>query len=265
MPHLSPTLAMLSLLAITSACTKTAENSQPNPTPPVAQAAQPAQAATATPKLATVDAQTFQKLAAEKGGIVLDVRTPGEVARGHLPDATVISLNDERFAQKIALMSKDKAIFVYCASGHRSAAAASVLAQQGFKEVYNLDGGIGAWARAGLPIDRSATPVAANGVNAMTTDALDAVLKTEKRVLVDYHTPWCTPCRKMAPVMDALAQTWAGKAKLLQVDVEQSEALAQREKIQGVPVFVLYVDGKERWRKSGELAKEILEAELARP
>ncbi len=251
--------SVFAVSAVTSACTKPVENTPQVPSP------QATNTAAAAPKLATVDAQTFQKLAAEKAGIVLDVRTPGEVARGHLPDATVININDERFAQKIALMPKDKPIFVYCASGHRSAAAASVLVQTGFTEVYNLDGGIGAWASAGLPIDRSATPIAANGVNAMTPDALDAVLKTEKRVLVDYHTPWCTPCRKMAPVMDALAQAWTGKAKLLQVDVEQSEALAQREKIQGVPVFVLYVDGKERWRKSGELAKDVLETELARP
>ena len=258
MVRLSMFVTALGLLACVPACNKPSENARIDPSPV---AAQPLQAG----KLTTVDAPTFQKLALEKAGIVLDVRTPGEVARGHLADATPLDINDARFAQRLALLPKDKAIFVYCASGHRSAAAADALIQQGFSEVYNLDGGIGAWASAGLPVDRSAAPATADGVNALTPDALDAVLKAEKRVLVDYHTPWCTPCRKMAPVMDALAQTWTGKAKLLQVDVEQSAALAQREKIQGVPVFVLYVDGKERWRKSGELAKDVLEAELARP
>jgi thioredoxin len=253
---------VFSLMVQASACAKPSDAPRENAQ---AGASQVAPQASPTGKLTTVDAPTFQKLAADKAGIVLDVRTPGEVARGHLPDATVIDINDARFVQKIELMSRDKAIFVYCASGHRSAAAADALIHKGFKEVYNLDGGIGAWSRAGLPIDRSAAPVTTNGVNAMTPEALDGMLKAEKRVLVDFHTPWCTPCRKMAPVMDALAQTWAGKAKLLQVDVEQSEALAQREKIQGVPVFVLYVDGKERWRKSGEMPKEVLEAELARP
>ena len=258
MSNLTSLCATLGLVASLAACDKSPQNASSNPLPGSVQQRQKG-------TLAQVDAQTFQKLAAEKAGIVLDVRTPGEVARGHLPDATVIDSNDARFAQKLELMPKDKAIFVYCASGHRSAAAADLLIEKGFSEVYNLDGGMGAWARAGLPIDRSAAPATATGVNALTPDALDAVLHAEKRVLVDYHTPWCTPCRKMAPVMDALAQTWTGKAKLLQVDVEQSEVLALREKIQGVPVFVLYVDGKERWRKSGEMAKDVLEAELARP
>ncbi len=257
MSHSFKFLVALAVLAA-AGCSKPSQAAAEGPAAPAAQARQPG-------KLTTVDPQTFQKLAVQKAGLVLDVRTPGEIARGHLPDATPLDINDARFAQRLALLPKDKAVFVYCASGHRSAAAADAMIQQGFSEVYNLDGGIGAWASAGLPIDRSAAPPAGDGVNALTPEALDAVLKSEKRVLVDYHTPWCTPCRKMAPVMDALATAWQGKAKLLQVDVEQSEALAQREKIQGVPVFVLYVDGKERWRKSGELAKDVLETELARP
>ena len=216
-------------------------------------------------KVTQLDPPTFQRLAAEKAGILLDVRTPGEVARGRLTDATVIDINDARFAQKIDLMQRDKPIFVYCASGGRSGAAAEMMAEKGFAEVYNLEGGLGAWARAGLPVDRSAAQAVAPSENAMTPDALDAVLKGEKRVLVDYHTPWCTPCRKMAPVMAAVTESWKGKARVVLVDVEQREALAQREKIQGVPVFVLYVDGKERWRKSGEMPREVLEAELARP
>jgi thioredoxin 1 len=256
--HLNFRFTTLALAAAVTACNAPAQQ----PANPAEPAATPAHVAGTR---SNVDAPTFQQLAAQKRGIVLDVRTPGEVARGHLPDATCIDISDARFAQKLDLMAKDKPIFVYCASGHRSSAAADLLIQKGFSEVYNLDGGIGAWASAGLPIDRSAAPPPATGVNAMTPAALDAVLKSEKRVLVDFHTPWCTPCRKMAPVMDALAVAWQGKAKLLQVDVEQSEALAQREQVHGVPVFVLYVDGKERWRQSGEMAKDVLEAELARP
>lgn len=258
MSRLSNILQMIGLLAFTTACAKPEDASGQVRTPSASQPASPG-------KVSSVDAPTFHKLSREKPGIVLDVRTPGEVARGRLPDATVIDISEARFTQKIQLMPKDKPIFVYCASGQRSAAAAEVLLRHGFSEVYNLSGGIGAWSRAGLPIDRSAAAAPADGVNAMTPDALDGVLKKDKRVLVDYHTPWCTPCRKMAPVMNNLAQTWAGKATVLQVDVEQSEALAQREKITGVPVFVLYVDGKERWRKSGEMPQDVLEAELARP
>ena len=245
----------LSLTATASGC-----NRPLAPSP----AGEPGSTARAPGRVTHVDAPTFRKLAEERAGIVLDVRTPGEVARGHLADATVIDLNDPRFATKLDLMQKDKPVFVYCASGRRSASAADIMIERGFTEVYNLSGGISAWSAAGFAIDRSAAPAASASTGGMTPAALDAILQGEKRVLVDYHTQWCTPCRKMAPVVDQLAQAWKGKARVLTVDVEQSEALAQREKIQGVPVFVLYVDAKERWRRSGLIPRDVLEAELAR-
>lgn len=227
--------------------------------------AQP-QTQTQTPlgRLEHVGAEQFRTLAEQKGGIYLDVRTPGEVARGHLPNASFLDINDPGFRRKLELMPKDKPIFVYCASGARSGAAAQMMNGMGFGEVYDLSGGIGAWARAGYPVVRTETD-APDGADAMQPQALDALLQREKRVLVDYHTPWCAPCRRMSPVVDALAAEWKGRATVLRVDVDASEALAQREKIQGVPVFVLYVDGKERWRRSGELPRAVLEAELARP
>lgn len=215
-------------------------------------------------RLAHVGAREFRALAEQKGGTYLDVRTPGEVARGHLPNVSVIDINDPSFTQKLGLMQKEKPIFVYCASGGRSGAAAETMVRMGFAEVYDLEGGIGSWAREGYPVERSDT-AAADGANAMEPRALDALLKENKRVLVDYHTPWCAPCRRMSPIVDAVAEAWKGRATVLRVDIGESEALAARENIQGVPVFVLYVAGKERWRRSGEMPREALEAELAKP
>jgi len=209
-------------------------------------------------------APEFRKLAEQGGWTYLDVRTPGEVERGHLPNASVIDFQDPKFKQKVELLPKQKPIFVYCASGGRSGAAAEMMVQMGFTHVYDLQGGIAAWAREGYPIERSET-AATDGAKALEPQALDALLHSNHRVLVDYHTPWCAPCRRMSPVVDALAEAWKGKAMVLRVDIGESEALAVREKIQGVPVFVLYVDGHERWRGSGELTRDVLEAQLAKP
>jgi thioredoxin len=205
----------------------------------------------------------FQTRAQAQQGLYLDVRTPGEVARGVIPGASVIDLNDARFDQKVALLDHQRPLFVYCASGGRSAAAAEMLVRQGFTHVAELEGGLGAWSRAGLPIERPAGPAPA--ADGLTPEAFDAQLKATSRVLVDYQTPWCTPCRAMAPVVDALAQEYEGRAKVLRVDVDQSEALAAREHVQGVPVFVLYVDGQERWRATGLQPKETLAAQLEAP
>lgn len=202
----------------------------------------------------------FKALAEKAPGIVLDVRTPAEVASGKLAGASVIDWNGGKFEQKVALLAKDKPVYVYCRTGNRSGQAMAVMQKLGFKKVVNLAGGIRAWTAAGLPVEAPTT--AASTAEGMSPEAFDALLKKEPRVLVDFQTPWCTPCQKMAPVVDALAASLKG-VKVLKVDLDASEALAAREKIEGVPVFVLYVGGKEKSRLSGEQPKAALEA-LAR-
>lgn len=187
-------------------------------------------------------------------GLLLDVRTPGEVARGKLAGASVIDFNGPKFEQKVALLARDRPVFVYCASGNRSGQAATLMGKLGFTQVYNLGGGIRAWTAAGLPVEPGGEAVVAAG-EGVTPEAFDALIKKEKRVLVDFHTPWCTPCQKMAPIVDALKGV-----RVIKVDLDASEALATREKVQGVPLFVLYVEGKERARLSGEQTREALEA-----
>lgn len=185
-------------------------------------------------------------------GLVLDVRTPEEIARGKIAGASVIDFRGAKFEQKVALIARDKPVFVYCASGGRSGQAAAMMSKLGFTRVYNLSGGIAAWKAAGLPVDGGGAPVAAGEV--VTPAAFDAVLKREKRLLVDFHTPWCTPCQNMVPIVDALKGI-----KVMKIDVDASEALGARENVEGVPVFVLYVDGKQRSRLTGEQTREALE------
>lgn len=198
-------------------------------------------------------AQFKSQLEAQRG-LLLDVRTPGEVARGKLAGASVLDFNGPKFEQKLSLIARDKPVFVYCASGNRSGQAAALMTKLGFTTVNNLAGGIGAWKASGFPVESSGAAPVASG-EGVTPEAFDALIKKEKRLLVDFQTPWCTPCQKMVPVVDALKSV-----KVLKVDLDQSEALGTREKVQGVPVFVLYVDGKERGRLSGEQTREALEA-----
>jgi rhodanese-related sulfurtransferase len=90
------------------------------------------------------------------GAMVLDVRTPEEVATGRLPGARSIPL--DRLATTLDAgefpATSDTPILVYCRTGRRSAQAAALLAERGYSRVYDLDGGITAWSEADLPIDR---------------------------------------------------------------------------------------------------------------
>lgn len=81
---------------------------------------------------------------------ILDVRTNGEVAQGVLPQATQIDYNGGSFETQLEKLDKNKPVFIYCAVGGRSGSACSILSKKGFKQVYNLEGGINAWRASGL-------------------------------------------------------------------------------------------------------------------
>ena len=81
---------------------------------------------------------------------VIDVRTDAEVARGMLPGATHIPLN--QLAARYAELDPQAPTVVYCQSGARSAQACAWLAERGFAQVYNLQGGVAAWVRDGMPL-----------------------------------------------------------------------------------------------------------------
>ena len=82
---------------------------------------------------------------------VVDVRSAEEYSSGHLQGSKNINWNGENFESEIVKLDKTKPVFVYCQSGRRSAAAANRMRSLGFKEVYELDGGISSWVHANLP------------------------------------------------------------------------------------------------------------------
>jgi len=101
-----------------------------------------------------VNVAEFAKLVEQGNGLLLDVRTEGEYAEGHLEGSTLININGPDFQQKIKELDPETPVYVYCRSGARSGNAAKIMKQLGFKTVYNLEGGILAWQRSGKPVVR---------------------------------------------------------------------------------------------------------------
>ena len=97
----------------------------------------------------------FKKAIEKEGGIILDVRTPQEVSRGYIENASTIDFYDQYVERKISKIQKDKTVFVYCKSGGRSSQAAKLLVQFGQAKVVNLSVGIMAWQATKLPLIRS--------------------------------------------------------------------------------------------------------------
>lgn len=88
----------------------------------------------------------------QQGGLrLIDVRTDAEVARGKIPQGEPLPLH--LLPLRLNGMDKNAMTVFYCQMGGRSAQAAAFAAANGFTDVYNLQGGISAWAQAGLPIE----------------------------------------------------------------------------------------------------------------
>ena len=93
-----------------------------------------------------VDPSTFDKVISQKEVQLVDVRTPQEYAQGHIGNAKNINLFDPNFQKNLLKLDKNKPVYVYCRSGHRSGKASKILKKLGFKKVYDLKGGYLNWS-----------------------------------------------------------------------------------------------------------------------
>ena len=96
--------------------------------------------------------QEFASEISKPGVQILDVRTPAEFAEGHLANAINIDFEANDFAQQIKKLDKNSTYAVYCRSGRRSALAADQMSKVGFKNLFNMSGGILDWSAAGFAL-----------------------------------------------------------------------------------------------------------------
>jgi phage shock protein E len=94
----------------------------------------------------------FATTATSASTIVLDVRTPGEYAAGHLANSINIDIEGMQFTSDVSKLNKTKTYAVYCQSGRRSGIATSEMSKLGFTSLFNLNGGIAGWTAAGQPV-----------------------------------------------------------------------------------------------------------------
>jgi len=88
------------------------------------------------------------------------------------------------------------------------------------------------------------------------------VLNSDTPVLIDFFAEWCGPCKMMAPVLDEVARDYAGKLKVVKVDVDESGETAARYGVTAMPTFVLVKNGREAFRRIGAASKSTFVREL---
>ncbi len=189
---------------------------------------------------------------------LIDVRTPEEFAKGHLENAVNIDWNETDFGKLIEKFNKDTAVFIYCLSGGRSAAAADYLRNNGFKKVIELDGGIMKWRGANLP----ETSMDSNQSKGMSLAEYEKLLVSEKLVLVDFYADWCGPCKKMKPFLEEIKNEYSQEVTIIRINADDNQALCKQLKIDALPVLSIYKNEQKKWHHLGFIDKVGLLAEL---
>ena len=187
---------------------------------------------------------------------LLDVRTAGEYQSGHLQNALLADWKDAKeFERRISFIDKTRPVYVYCLGGGRSAAAAEKMRALGFNNVYELSGWINAWKAAEKTIE---------GRSDEQQLSIEDFTKNIQRgtVLVDFGAEWCPPCKLMEPVLANLQKT-NSKFILVKVDGGRDEAVMQQYHVTALPVFIVFKNGKQVWRKEGIVEEKEL-AEVLR-
>ncbi len=77
------------------------------------------------------------------------------------------------------------------------------------------------------------------------------IIKDFRPVVVDFHAPWCGPCKMQSPILKDIAAELGDKIKVIKIDIDQNPELANRYSIQSVPTLMIFKNGEIKYKQSG--------------
>ena len=81
----------------------------------------------------------------------------------------------------------------------------------------------------------------------------DEAIRMSDVVLIEFYATWCPHCKRMAPIVDQVKELLDGRANVVQLDIDRNQEAADASEVSGVPTFIVYKEGREIWRHSGEI------------
>jgi thioredoxin 1 len=90
------------------------------------------------------------------------------------------------------------------------------------------------------------------------------VLQSDMPVLIDFYATWCGPCKIMAPVIDEIARDYAGRMKVVKIDVDEAQETVTHFGVTAMPTFIVLRNGQETFRRLGAAPKAAFVKDLER-
>jgi thioredoxin 1 len=90
----------------------------------------------------------------------------------------------------------------------------------------------------------------------------EEVLKHTSPVLVDFWASWCAPCRTLSPIIDAIAAEYAGKIKVVKLNVDENQSVAAKYAVMSIPTLIIFKEGKEAEKSMGFISQKNLSEKL---
>lgn len=92
----------------------------------------------------------------------------------------------------------------------------------------------------------------------MDTELIKELQEDRGTVLVEFYASWCPHCQRMMPIVDDIRALLDGKANVYQFDIDENQEFAEELGANAIPTFIVFKDGEEMWRASGEMDGNIL-------
>ena len=176
---------------------------------------------------------------------VIDARSADEFSLNHIIGAINFNLQTEDYANRVQSLNKNEPVFIYSIGTGRSGQLAKDLRSKGFKEVYDLRGGIANWVGGGNPYYTSAK-------KSVTLQEYKTILANNQLVLVDVGSRYCGACKKVKPVLDSLRRENGDALKIVEIDLEESpQLISELKTVDAFPYLILYKKGEVALKRSG--------------